>query len=89
MSASRRLPSSTATVTSGGTRLRFYHADALKLLERIPANAIDVVVTSPPYNLGVRYRSYDDALPGASYLGWTGDWVAAVRARSATRARSS
>ena len=78
MPVSRRLPASTAIVTSHGAKLRFYHADALELLERIPANSVDVVVTSPPYNLGVRYRSYDDALPGASYLDWTGDWVAAV-----------
>jgi site-specific DNA-methyltransferase (adenine-specific) len=33
-------------------------------------------VTSPPYNLGVRYRSYDDTLPREKYLEWTGDWVA-------------
>ena len=43
-----------------------------------PAASIDVVVTSPPYNLGIRYRSYADSLPRQRYLDWTGAWVAAT-----------
>jgi len=41
---------------------------------------VDVIVTSPPYNLGVRYRSYDDALPVADYQEWTDHWIAAAAA---------
>jgi len=40
--------------------------------------SISVIVTSPPYNLGVRYRSYDDTLPRDRYLEWTGTWVQAA-----------
>jgi site-specific DNA-methyltransferase (adenine-specific) len=36
------------------------------------------VVTSPPYNLGTKYRSYEDTLPRAQYLRWTGRWVGEV-----------
>lgn len=43
-----------------------------------PAGTLDAVVTSPPYNLGIRYRSYEDRLPRERYLAWTGAWVAAV-----------
>ena len=43
-----------------------------------PAASLDVVVTSPPYNLGIRYRSYADRLPRQRYLDWTGAWVAAT-----------
>ena len=32
----------------------------------------------PPYNLGVRYRSYDDTLPRDRYLDWTGAWIKAA-----------
>jgi site-specific DNA-methyltransferase (adenine-specific) len=32
----------------------------------------DVVVTSPPYNRGVRYDRYRDQRPRADYLGWIG-----------------
>ena len=32
-----------------------------------------VVVTSPPFNLGIRYNSYEDDLPWEEYLdGWIG-----------------
>jgi site-specific DNA-methyltransferase (adenine-specific) len=31
-----------------------------------------VVVTSPPYNLGTKYRAYDDGIPRADYLQWMG-----------------
>jgi site-specific DNA-methyltransferase (adenine-specific) len=40
--------------------------------------AVDALVTSPPYNLGIRYRSYQDTLPRERYLAWTGDWVGAA-----------
>jgi len=33
------------------------------------------MVTSPPYNLGVRYSTYSDTLPREDYLAWTGEWV--------------
>ncbi len=39
---------------------------------------VDVVVTSPPYNLGVEYRTYDDQLPREEYLQWTNRWAAAA-----------
>ena len=37
-----------------------------------------MVVTSPPYNLGIRYRSYDDGRPRSEYLEWTGRWTGAI-----------
>jgi site-specific DNA-methyltransferase (adenine-specific) len=39
----------------------------------------DVVVTSPPYNLGTRYKGYDDTVSRAEYVRWMGMWGAAVR----------
>jgi site-specific DNA-methyltransferase (adenine-specific) len=43
-----------------------------------PAASLDVAVTSPPYNLGIRYRSYADRLPRQRYLDWTGAWISAT-----------
>ncbi len=40
--------------------------------------ALSVIVTSPPYNLGIRYRTYDDTLPRDRYLHWTSDWIGAA-----------
>ena len=36
---------------------------------------MDAIVTSPPYNLGIQYRTYDDTIPRDRYLAWTGEWV--------------
>jgi len=33
------------------------------------------MVTSPPYNLGIRYRSYDDTMPRDEYLAWSAEWI--------------
>ena len=46
--------------------------------ERIDPGSIDVVVTSPPYNLGTRYKRYDDTLERQDYVAWMGAWGEAV-----------
>jgi site-specific DNA-methyltransferase (adenine-specific) len=63
------------SITSPDAQFRFYLGDCLDVLARLPAGSIDVIVTSPPYNLGVQYRSYDDTIPRAEYLAWTAEWV--------------
>ena len=70
-----RFPPPHTSLTFGRARYRFYLGDSLALLDRLPRGSIDVIVTSPPYNLGIDYRTYDDAMPNDSYLAWTGDWV--------------
>jgi site-specific DNA-methyltransferase (adenine-specific) len=71
-----RFPRPHTTVKSGRSTLRFYLGDCLDLLQQLPNGSIDSIVTSPPYNLGIRYRTYDDTMPRSEYLRWTGDWVA-------------
>jgi site-specific DNA-methyltransferase (adenine-specific) len=56
----------------------FYLADCLEVLAQQPARSVDVIVTSPPYNLGIRYHTYQDTLSRADYLHWTGAWVSAA-----------
>ena len=72
------LPRATTTIRRQRSALRFYHADALELMGALPPESIDVIVTSPPYNLGIDYRSYDDTLSRPHYLKWTGLWVGAA-----------
>jgi site-specific DNA-methyltransferase (adenine-specific) len=80
-----RLPKPHTIVETPHSALRFYLADCLDILRALQPGAVSVVVTSPPYNLGVRYRSYDDSLPRHEYLDWTGAWIrAAARALPAT-----
>ena len=69
-----------AELRRGGVTLGFYLGDCLDVLPALERASIDAVVTSPPYNLGTRYRSYDDTLPRDEYLRWTGQWVREVAA---------
>ena len=66
------------TVQAGRATIRFFHGDSLQVLAELPERSVDVVVTSPPYNLGIQYRTYDDGKPQSDYLDWTGQWVAAT-----------
>jgi site-specific DNA-methyltransferase (adenine-specific) len=75
-----RFPKPYAQLSRGPRALRFYHADSVELLRTFAPGCIDVVVTSPPYNLGIEYRSYDDGRPRWEYLQWTAEWVQAVAA---------
>jgi site-specific DNA-methyltransferase (adenine-specific) len=38
-------------------------------------NSIDLIVTSPPYNVDIRYNSYDDLIPYEAYLEFTEKWL--------------
>jgi site-specific DNA-methyltransferase (adenine-specific) len=44
--------------------------DCIKLMEEMPENSIDVIITSPPYNIGVKYNSHYDNMPFDDYLNW-------------------
>lgn len=47
--------------------------------KRLKASSVDVVVTSPPYNIGVKYSSYDDTMPRQEYLDWLDSWAGGVK----------
>jgi site-specific DNA-methyltransferase (adenine-specific) len=49
----------------------FYLKDCITgLKENVKDKSADVVVTSPPYNIGTSYSSYKDDLPREKYLTW-------------------
>jgi site-specific DNA-methyltransferase (adenine-specific) len=75
-----RLPKPYSQITTRRGTLNFYLGDCLDVLRSLTPGSISVIVTSPPYNLGVRYRSYDDRLPRERYLQWTGEWIGAAAA---------
>jgi site-specific DNA-methyltransferase (adenine-specific) len=56
---------------SKASKIQIWCGDCVTLIrERIADGSIDVVTTSPPYNQGVSYRSYDDERPESEYLAW-------------------
>jgi site-specific DNA-methyltransferase (adenine-specific) len=65
--------------TESGTQLTLYLQDCIAgMRERLADGGVSVVVTSPPYNLGIKYNGYDDTLSREDYLGWTDQWAAQV-----------
>ncbi|HET9417702.1 MAG TPA: site-specific DNA-methyltransferase [Chthoniobacterales bacterium] len=53
--------------------------DCITGLARLPREHVDLVVTSPPYNLGVRYGKFSDRQDRQSYLRWCSEWAAEIR----------
>jgi site-specific DNA-methyltransferase (adenine-specific) len=51
-----------------------YNADILKT-NSINENSIDLIVTSPPYNVDIKYNSHDDTMSYDDYLLFTKEWL--------------
>ncbi len=62
----------------GPSTFRFYHGDCVSVLGGLAPHSIDAIVTSPPYNLGIKYRTYKDDMPRPEYLAWTDQWLRAA-----------
>jgi len=45
----------------------------------MPAASIDLVVTSPPYNLGIAYGKYDDTSNRSDFIKWCQEWAIEVK----------
>ena len=65
-----------ASVRLGSTTSEFYVSDCLEVFRRLDPRSVDVIVTSPPYNLGIQYNRYQDTLSRSAYLEWTNTWIA-------------
>jgi site-specific DNA-methyltransferase (adenine-specific) len=71
-------PSPYAVLRRGAATYQFFLGDCVDLFPRLASAPVQTIVTSPPYNLGVAYRTYDDRLPRSEYLTWTSQWVQAI-----------
>ena len=61
------------------TLIRFYLEDCVKgITEHVARDSVDIVVTSPPYNLGIKYNNYQDRKKWNEYLAWTVKWASSV-----------
>lgn len=63
---------------TAATVFDFRLGDCAKGLRDLDAESVDVAVTSPPYNLGVRYSRFKDTADRAAYLDWSLRWTAEV-----------
>lgn len=61
------------------TLIELRHGDCIAGMQTLEPGSVDVVVTSPPYNLGIRYATFDDTANREEYLDWSMRWAAEVR----------
>jgi site-specific DNA-methyltransferase (adenine-specific) len=52
-----------------------YVGDCLDLFKQVDDNSIDIIVTSPPYNIGVKYDIHNDKIPWENYFDWCRKWL--------------
>ncbi len=63
----------------------YYHKDSIWIynddiltLNSIENKSIDLIVTSPPYNIYIKYNSHDDTMSYDDYLSFTKKWLERV-----------
>ena len=61
------------------TKFDLHRQDCIKGMSRLGDESVDLVVTSPPYNLGIGYGKYSDRQDRQSYLRWCRGWAAHIR----------
>jgi len=80
METAKPLPS-TETAMQGTEKL-YFQANHITIINddflttnAIQENSVDLIVTSPPYNVDIQYNSYDDTMPYEIYLEFTQKWL--------------
>lgn len=61
------------------TCIDLIHNDCLKGMQSMKEGSIDLIVTSPPYNLGINYDTYQDKEDRNSFIAWCLEWAAEVK----------
>ncbi len=56
-----------------------YNIDVLDGFKKMPSNSIDLLLTSPPYNCGIEYDTWNDNLPWEEYLIWCKKWICEIK----------
>ena len=61
------------------TAFELHHRDCIDGMSRLEDASVDLIVTSPPYNLGIAYGQYSDRAERGDYLAWCEQWGAAAK----------
>lgn len=68
------------TIFKNNAQCNLFLQDCVQgMREHVQAKSVSVVVTSPPYNLGIKYSKYDDTISRAAYLEWLREWASVVK----------
>lgn len=63
---------------NGMTQFELHQVDCVAGMKKIQPGSVDLVVTSPPYNLGIRYSKFSDQARRPDYLRWCETWAAEI-----------
>ena len=59
--------------------LQLINGDCLEVMKGLAEESVDAVVTSPPYNLGIKYNAFKDTSTRVDFLAWCRTWAMEVR----------
>jgi len=54
---------------------KIYQGDCIEVMKTLPENSIDLIVTSPPYGVGIDYDSFDDDMKFEDYKVFSENWL--------------
>ena len=54
---------------------KIINGDCVKVMASLPESCVDLIVTSPPYNVGIDYDTHNDRLSMEDYWQFTKDWL--------------
>jgi site-specific DNA-methyltransferase (adenine-specific) len=54
---------------------KIINGDCVKVMASLPESCVDLIVTSPPYNVGIDYDTHDDRQSMEDYWQFTKDWL--------------
>jgi len=58
------------------TKVTLFQGDCVAgMRSHVEPGSVDIIVTSPPYNLGIQYNSYADRKEWDDYFAWTLEWA--------------
>lgn len=64
------------------TKKLYFHSDSIYIYrddflktQCVEENSLDLIVTSPPYNVDIKYKSYRDGITYKAYLDFTKEWI--------------
>ena len=63
-------------ITRNNTNHYLIRGDSLELLKKIPEESVDLIITDPPYNVGLDYgKFYKDRKNKKDYYQWCENWL--------------
>jgi site-specific DNA-methyltransferase (adenine-specific) len=54
---------------------RIINGNCIEVMKTLPDNSIDLICTSPPYGVGIKYDVHDDDMEFSEYKTFSNDWL--------------